>query len=158
MTYRRIRQALIAAATISMGMLLGTPAEAQRVPGNVGIGLQLGDPSGVSLQFYSREPAWDFLAAWDFDDFFFLNVHALYDRPLGDRRDFFLFYGPGGFIGFRDRDRRDDDDVVVGISGTIGIGFLIEEFEIFGRITPRLSLVPDTDGDVGGGIGARYWF
>lgn len=131
-------------------------AEAQRVPGSVGIGFQIGDPSGVSLQFYNPEPSWDFLAAWDFDDFFLLNVHALYERPLGNRPDLFLFYGPGAFIGFRDRPG--DDDVSVGISGTVGIGYLIEQFEIFARITPRLSLVPDTDGDVGGGIGARYYF
>ena len=142
---------ILLALILSMG-----EAAAQRVPGNVGIGFQIGDPSGVSLQIYRPEPSWDFLAAWDFDDYFLLSVHALYERPLGDGREFFLFYGPGGFIAFRDRPR--DDDVVLGISGTIGIGYLIEEFEIFGRITPRLSLVPGTDGEVGGGIGARFYF
>jgi len=25
-------------------------------------------------------------------------------------------------------------------------------------VTPRINLVPDTEGDVGGGIGVRYYF
>ncbi len=156
MKYSFLHRAAAFTATAMLCAALGAPVVAQRAPGNVGIGFQLGDPSGVSLQLYNGEPAWDFLAAWDFDDFFFLNLHALYDRPLGNRRDFILFYGPGGFIGFRDR--RGDDDIVIGVSGTIGVAYLIEEFEIYARITPRLSLVPETDGDVGGGLGVRFWF
>src|SRR5690606_41887985 len=99
---------------------------------------------------------WYLPGGWAFDCLFFLTLPALYARPLGNRRDFILFYGPGGFIGFRDR--RGDDDIVIGVSGTIGVAYLIEEFEIYARITPRLSLVPETDGDVGGGLGVRFWF
>ena len=132
------------------------PAQAQR--GDAAIGIEIGQPSGVTLLLYSPPgPSWDFLAAWDIDDFFFLNVHALYSRPLGNRGDVHLFYGPGAFIGLRDRGER-DDDVVLGISGSIGVGFYIERFEIYGRVTPRLSVVPDTDGDIGAGAGFRFFF
>lgn len=153
---RRFIPKFIAATILVAAFSIPQFVQAQRAPGSVGIGFQIGDPSGVSLQFYGPEPYWDFLAAWDSDDFFILNVHALYERSLANRRDLFLFYGPGAFIGFYDRG--DDDDVALGMSGTVGIGYLIEQFELFARITPRLSLVPDTDGDVGGGIGARYHF
>lgn len=144
---------------LAIGATFGArPAEAQRAGGDVGLGLQVGDPSGVTLQFYNPAgTSWDFLAAWDIDDFFFLNVHALYYRGLGNDRRLHLFYGPGAFVGFRDRGSR-DDDVVLGISGTLGIGFMIERFQVYGAVTPRLSVVPGTDGDLGAGIGVRYYF
>jgi hypothetical protein len=82
----------------------------------------------------------------------------LYYRDIGQRNDVHLFYGPGAFIGIRDRGRDEDDDVVVGISGTIGIGIMVEQFQIFASVTPRLSLIPGTDGDVGAGVGVRYYF
>lgn len=134
------------------------PADAQRGGGDVGLGLQIGDPSGITLQFYNPGfLSWDFLAAWDIDDFFFLNVHGLYHRRIGQRHDVHLFYGPGAFVGVHDRGPR-DDDVVLGISGTIGIGAMIERFQVYGSVTPRLSVIPGTDGDVGAGIGVRYFF
>ena len=135
------------------------PAEAQQLGSDVGLGLQIGDPSGVTLQFYNPGSlSWDFLAAWNVDDFFFLNLHGLYYRGLGERNDVHLFYGPGAFIGIHDRGRDRDDDVVIGVSGTIGVGIMLEQFQIFGAVTPRLSLLPATHGDVGVGIGARYYF
>lgn len=148
-----------AAAYLLILLFIATPAAAQPTGGDVGLGLQIGEPNGVTLQFYNPGgTTWDFLAAWSFDDFFFLNVHALYYRNLGDDPRLHLFYGPGAFVGFRDRESNADDDVVLGISGTVGLGFMIEEFQIFGSVTPRLSIVPATDGDVGAGIGVRYWF
>jgi hypothetical protein len=150
----------LVALILTFGLILSArPAEAQPAGGNVGLGLQIGEPSGVTLQFYNPgSMSWDFLAAWDVDDFFFLNVHGLYYRGIGERNDVHLFYGPGAFIGLRDRGRDEDDDVVVGISGTIGIGIMVEQFQVFGSVTPRLSLIPGTDGDVGAGVGVRYYF
>ena len=134
-------------------------AVAQPRSGSLGIGLQIGDPSGISIRKYtSGSMSPDFLAAWDLDDFFFLNIHGLFERGVSetDRRAR-LFYGPGGFFGIRDRPRDEDDDVVIGISGTVGLAYFIDRFEIYVRLTPRLSVIPDTDGDVGGGIGFRFY-
>ncbi len=154
----RVSVATRVIAPILLFLALNAPAQAQRASGDVALGIEVGDPSGVTLLFYRPPgPSWDFLAAWDLDDFFFLNLHALFERHLGRRNDLHLFYGPGGFVGFHDRGQR-DDEVDVGISGTIGIGFLIERFEIYGRVTPRLSVVPATEGDVGAGVGVRYYF
>lgn len=138
--------------------LLASPAHAQRTDGAVGIGGQIGDPSGVTLKIYHPGRfSYDFLAAWDLDDFFFLNLHAVRERHLGNTPRLHYFYGPGAFIGVRDR-APDDDDLVLGISGTLGISYVVDELEFFGQITPRLSVVPDTDGDVGGGVGVRFYF
>lgn len=133
---------------------------AQR-PGGVGIGVQLGDPSGLSLNLPTGGRASvDLLAAWDLDDFFFLNGHALFMQPLNSAPNFGVFYGPGAFIGVRDRDRGRwdfDDQVYAGASGTIGLNYFIDQFEIYLRATLRLQLIDRTDGSAGGGLGLRYY-
>ena len=150
-------------ATVTASLLLvaglcaaADPVQAQ-VPGrNLGIGGQLGDPSGLTLKLY-RHPgfAYDFLLAWDLDDdAFFLNLHGLYERPLQDT-PLRYYLGPGVYVGVRDRPGA--SDTFVGISGNFGINYFIERFELFGQLTPRLRLAPSTDGDLGGGIGLRYY-
>lgn len=135
------------------------PVLAQSPAGTVGLGGQIGDPSGVTLKFYQRPGfAYDLLAAWDLDDFFFLNGHALYEKPIPDSPLRF-FVGPGLVVGFQDSSGADDnDEVVVGVSGQFGLNFFVEQFEVFLQLTPRLHVLPATDGDVGGGVGLRYYF
>lgn len=141
--------------------LTAGPAHAQRVPGAAGLGGQVGDPSGVSLKIYNPNAlSYDFLAAWDLNDFFFMNVHGLYERPLELENTSGLeyFFGPGAFVGIQERPAG-EDDVVFGISGRIGVNIPLEDrFEFYVQFTPRINLVPDTDGDLGGGLGVRYYF
>ena len=156
------RIACIATLFLLVGATLG-PADAlaQRTDGSVGLGGQVGSPSGVTLKFHDANgPSYDFLAAWDLDDFFFLNGHAQFSRTINaDNVDGLeLFFGPGAFIGFQDTGVN-DDEVVLGISGRVGLNLLLEErFELFAQLTPRFNLVPETDGDLGGGLGFRYYF
>ncbi|MCB0551519.1 MAG: hypothetical protein KDD19_28395 [Phaeodactylibacter sp.] len=135
--------------------------QAQR-PGGVGIGVQLGDPSGLSLNLpTSGRASIDLLAAWDLDNFFFLNGHALFMQPLGSVPELGVFYGPGLFIGVRDRDTRRwdfEDEIYAGLSGTVGLNYFINQFEIYLRATLRLQLIDKTDGSAGGGLGLRYYF
>lgn len=131
---------------------------------NVGVGFQAGDPTGLNLHFRGTKPMrLDFLFAWDFSDrdrnFFFVNVHGLFFKPLSTSPKFNFYYGPGGYVGVRERNRRDkDDETVVGLSGNFGLNVEIDRFDIFIQLTPRLDLVPDTNFDMGGGIGARFFF
>lgn len=131
---------------------------AQVKSGSVGLGLQVGDPSGLTLKFYKAGKASvDILAAWDLNDYLFVNVHALYHKPLGGARNVNFFYGPGAFIAFYERGRY-EDYLGVGISGNFGINVFFDQFELFGQITPRLQVIENTDGDLGGGIGLRFYF
>ena len=144
---------------VFLGLAATDSAQAQRRPGNVGVGAQIGEPSGLSLLVYDpRRMSYDFLAAWDLDDFFFLNVHGIYERHLDNTQNLHFFNGPGAFIGVRDRPRPRDDDVEAGVSATFGLGILIERIELYARITPRLTLIPRTDRDFGGGLGIRFYF
>jgi hypothetical protein len=155
-------------ALLVLGLFLGaaaTPAQAQRTSGAVGLGGQVGEPSGLTLKFYNEaSPSYDFLAAWSLvDDNFFLNGHALWNydiqaENLDADQQLEWFVGPGGFLRIIEDDPN-DDEAQIGISGTIGLNFILDQrFEFFGQITPRIAVIPDTDGDVGGGIGFRYYF
>lgn len=134
---------------------------------NVGVGFQVGDPTGLNLHFRNTKPMrLDILFAWDFNDhdgdrdFFFVNVHGLWFKPIGGSEPFNFYYGPGAFIGVRERNRKDDDDdeTVLGASGNFGINYEFPRVDIFLQLTPRLELVSDTDFDIGGGLGVRFFF
>lgn len=137
--------------------LLATPALAQR--GSLGIGGQVGDPTGVALRFGAAPGAFDLAAGWNLsNDSFFAQGHYV----MGQRRfgtppaDLRLFYGPGLFVGVNDRDDR-DDDVTFGISFNAGLSYFTGPIEIFGQLTPRLQLVDETDFDLGGALGLRFY-
>ena len=132
--------------------------QAQVSSGSVGIGLQVGDPSGLTLKFYNgKKASVDILAAWDLNDYLFVNVHALYHKPVGGSGNVNFFYGPGAFISFYERGRY-EDYIGAGISGNFGLNVFFDRFELFAQITPRLQVLEFTDGDLGGGVGVRFYF
>jgi hypothetical protein len=144
-------------AGVFLALFLTAPALAQQPPGRVGIGGQIGSPSGLTLKMYQHPGfAYDFLAAWDFDNFFLFSIHGLYERAVPDSPLRF-FYGPGAVISIRDRPAA-DNEVALGISGNFGINFFMEQFEVYLQVTPRLDVVPATRGRIGGGVGLRYYF
>lgn len=150
---------MLLAIIVGLCGFIATPAQAQRTPGTVGIGAQFGEPSGLSLKFYNPTRASaDIMASWDFEDYLFLNTHALYETHVNDRGTVHFYYGPGGFIEFQDRGESQDDDIDAGISAKFGLGFMFNDnFEFFGHVTPRLQLTPSTNGEMGGGIGLRVY-
>ena len=136
-------------------------SSAQKVSGDVGIGLQFGQPSGLSLNFYkSNGLSPDILLAWDLDDFIFINLHGILEKRIDDGGHFNFLVGPGLFVGIRDTGgaRSSSNDFAAGISGTIGLGIVIDFFEIYARVTPRLELVEESSTDIGGGVGLRFYF
>ena len=153
-----IRRSSFTLALLTAGwLLLSASAAAQSPPGDTGLGGQIGDPSGVTLKLYQRPGfAFDFLAAWDLDRFFFLNAHALYERPIPDS-PLRYYLGPGVVIGVNEGSD-EENDAVIGASGQFGLNFFVDQFEVFLQLTPRLNVIPDTDGHIGGGIGLRYYF
>jgi hypothetical protein len=153
---------LLVLIAVLLGLSLS--AHAQRTSGAVGIGGQLGDPSGVTLKLHNAgAPSYDFLGAWSsVDDFFFLNAHALFEEPLpADNVDqpFEWFIGPGGFVGTFQNGGPFSGEAVIGISGTVGLQIVLaDHFEFYLQGTPRFALIPETEGDIGGGLGLRFYF
>jgi hypothetical protein len=154
---RAVRVVLILAGLAILIGLIGVPsARAQRAPGTVGIGGQIGEPSGLSLKIYRPSSAsFDLLVAWNQDANVFVDAHGMYEYHLGESQSAHVFLGPGAFIEVQER--QGEDETVAGLSGRIGLGFLVDRFEIYGHVTPQLALTPATEGDVGGGIGLRIY-
>lgn len=143
--------------SIILTLISVSTLQAQRARGDVGIGFQAGQPSGLSLNVYNPTGmSTDILAAWNLNDFYFVNVHGVFNSHLGNSDALHVFYGPGAFVGVRDR--KDSDDIVqAGLSGTLGLSVMINKLELYGRVTPRLQLIDKTDVDFGGGIGMRVY-
>jgi hypothetical protein len=148
-------------------LILGSTAISARAQytNSFGLGAQLGGPTGISM-IWDRPSSlsYDLTVAWDVDDFLFVDLHGIIRDSFVYIEDhaLYLFYGPGGFLEFRDRNRHENrfgnDDVFVGVSAMAGVGYGYQDWSFFLRMTPRLSIVPGTDFDFGGGIGFRYHF
>lgn len=151
---------ILSFSAILLFLIFGSQiGEAQsRSAGDVGIGFQAGQPTGLTIRIY-KPNGWspDFLAAWDLNDFFFLNLHGVRENHLGSSGTAHFFYGPGAFVGIDDRPKELEDEVRAGVSGTFGFSFLFDKLELFVQGTPRLELIDSTNFDVGGGIGLRFY-
>lgn len=156
---------LLAVLVIALAVGIAAPsAHAQRTSGAAGLGGQVGDPSGLTLKVYNANSAsYEVLAAWSsINDFFFLNGHALFETPISAENveqplDWFI--GPGAFIGTFESGGPFAGEVALGISGTVGIEMVLaDHFELYIRATPRFAFAPETRGDLGGGLGLRYYF
>ncbi len=157
---KKLASRIMLMAALALGFVV--TLSAQRAPGSVGVGAQFGKPTGLTVKVYNpNSMSLDILAAWDLEDFFFLNVHGIYEIHLGDSERAHFLIGPGAFAGIRDTDDIEGngtDDFAAGISASAGLGFIFGIVEVYGQVTPRLELIEETDGTVGGGIGLRFYF
>ena len=126
---------------------------------NVGLGIILGEPTGISFKMWSSETVgFDAGAAWSFVDSSFFQIHGdmlfhNYNIFKVDTGKMALFYGFGARIKFA-------DDTIVSLRVPVGISYEFEKtpIELFLEIVPMLDLVPATEVDIAGGIGFRYYF
>ncbi|MEM0963990.1 MAG: hypothetical protein AAGK21_15795 [Bacteroidota bacterium] len=129
-----------------LACVIAIPAQAQ-----LGVGGQVGDPTGLSLKFGDGTGAAILAIGWDLDDAVSAEGHYLLRaRRLQGSRTARVFYGPGVFVVANDNRER------FGVS--LGLGLearLAPEIEIYGLISPRLQLIDDTDFEIGGGAGLR---
>ena len=144
-----MKPSLLLAAVLALA--LAPDAHAQ--PGSFGIGGQIGEPTGLTLKFAGR-PGFDLAAEWDFEDYVFIQGHLLLGerRFPGARADVRYFYGPGLFVGVRN-----DNDTAFGASFNAGVNYYTGPIELFGQITPRLRVTPDSDFDIGAALGIRFY-
>ncbi len=135
----------------------GLPATAQ--DRGLGLGLILGEPTGVSLKSWTgRKTAIDAAAAWSFDRDGSLHLHAdylIHDFNLLKTRTGRLpvYYGIGGRIRLEDKTR-------IGIRFPVGMSYIFDDapFDIFLELGPVFDVVPGTELTVSGFIGFRYYF
>jgi len=129
--------------------------------GPFGLGIIVGEPTGVDLKYFMNEQnAIEGALAWSLsgDNEFHIQVDYLYhfyDWIKVTKGALPVFIGIGGRVEFRE-----DQDDLLGIRIPIGMSYEFAEgmFDVFGEIVPVLELVPDTDFELEGAIGIRIWF
>lgn len=143
---------LLGGLLLAFGPGRDTFGQAAPPPGRLGLGAQIGDPTGLVGRWYFREDAAvDLLAAWGFDRSLVGTIHATYayaipDSPLG------FFLGPGALVG-----RTARSDIRLGISALMGLQYFTGRFEVFLQARPGMELRPASRVRIGGAAGLRYY-
>ena len=127
--------------------------------GNFGMGVILGEPTGVSAKLWLTDrTAIDAAAAWSFSHEAALHLHADYllhnfDLITVEQGRLPVHFGIGGRVKF-------EDDSRFGIRIPVGLTYIFDgaPIDIFFEVVPILDLVPDTDFDLNAAIGARFFF
>jgi hypothetical protein len=141
-----------------LAVLWAAPARADN--GSFGVGLVLGQPTGITGAYeLSDDTALDAalgLALFDGRDFYF-HLEFLY-TPFpsflrGNSVDLSAYLGIGGWTIAA-------GDTVLGARAPFGLSldFTNAPIQIFAELSVLIALVPDTGADVRGAAGFRYYF
>jgi hypothetical protein len=126
---------------------------------NVGLGIILGEPTGISFKMWSSQTVgFDAGAAWSFVNGSFFQIHGdmlfhNFNLFKVDTGKMAFFYGFGARVKFA-------DDTTVSLRVPVGISYEFEKtpIELFLEVAPMLNLTPATEVDIAGGVGFRYYF
>jgi hypothetical protein len=152
---------IICAVAAAIASAAVVPAAAQDTK-HAGIGFIIGEPTGLDAKFFmNNEHALEFGLAWSLsgENELHLQGDYLWHRyglfKLDNADEMPLFFGVGGRIILVE-----DLDDVIGIRFPVGLAYMFNSypFDIFAEIVPILDLTPDSDFDLEGAIGARFWF
>lgn len=130
-------------------------AIAQGNGGDFGIGVMLGEPTGISVKSWlSDNSAFDVGAAWSLGEREALHMHAdyLWHLPLEQNQQVALYYGIGGRIIF-------DDDAHAGARVPLGLTYIFDDlpFDFFLEAVPIIDVTPDVELAGNGAVGIRYY-
>ena len=126
-----------------------------------GIGVIAGEPTGITGKYMlNPNNAIDAGVGWKtsgdnefhiYADYLF-HIHDLIKVSRGA-----LPVYVGGGLRWVDRDKKDNE---FGIRLPVGLEYLFEQVPLgaFAEVVPVLNLTPDTDFDLEGGIGIRFYF
>ncbi|MCK4537730.1 MAG: hypothetical protein KAV42_02910 [Candidatus Krumholzibacteria bacterium] len=157
----KITLILVAIILIAGSAMITIPSSAMAEGGNFGLGIIVGEPTGfVGKLFLSSRNAIDFALAWSLDDNNYMHVHGDYLFHnfflLEDVEGEFAWYlGIGGRVVLVD-----DHDDHVGVRFPVGLTYLFANtrFDAFLELVPIMDVAPDTDFDLEGAIGGRFYF
>lgn len=146
------------AASLAIFALCARPAEA-RLGGNLGLGIQIGEPSAaISGKYWlshmnAIDMAFGFSAR---NDWIMLQADYLWHHynviPVKSG-ELPLYYGMGATVVAA-------DDPAVGIQGVVGLAyhFPAAALDVFLDLSPGAILIPDMHANVGVALGMRYYF
>ena len=142
-----------------MLMVMLTCGTAQAQDKGFGLGIILGEPTGITWKLWTGyNTAFDGAVAWSFEKKSSMHLHGdllhhSFNRARVDEGKLLLYYGIGGRVKFEDKSK-------VGVRIPLGINCLFPNspLDFFLEIVPILDLAPSTDFSLNGAIGIRYFF
>ena len=144
---------LILVATVLAAAFLPVRASAQQ--GGTGVGVVLGEPTGVTARFMRGGNNFQVHGAWSFsgDGALQLNGDYLRSGRIDSEPMVPFYFGLGVMVKFASKSE-------LGLRVPLGLNYFFkgDPFEVFGEIVPIFRLIPNTSFKLGGGIGIRYYF
>jgi hypothetical protein len=147
----------VLAGLIALGCFMG-PSSAALRGRELGLGMVLGEPSGVLGQFFmTRNSLLDVTLAWSLDNDVGLLAAAdyqIYNNIADAPPEWSWYYGLGGYLAFPE-----DEDGVLGARVPLGIAYSFPRsiVDLWLEIDPGLQLLPDTEAELMGGVGITFW-
>jgi hypothetical protein len=143
--------------------LLAAPPAANNRP--FGLGVILGEPSGISAKYFldqrhALDLALDFSAV---DDAFYVHgdyvLHLPGVLPSLPGGLWLAYVGVGGKLKLRERDRK-SDEASLSVRIPLGITWMPRgaPIDVFVELVPGVRVLPSTDPDLDAGLGVRWFF
>lgn len=162
-------------ATVTAWCAVLFPSRTFAAGGPFGLGVIVGNPTGLSLKYIlSPTNAVVGAAAWHLDGGLHLHGDYLFIWPdfIPTRKNPLAGYigagarlrtwddSPCHWNHHRCDDDDDDEEVSLGVRVPFGMAYAFSPhpFEVFAEIVPTLDLVPGTDLDLDLAIGGRFYF
>jgi len=147
-------------------LLLAAASVNARTQDDFGIGVIIGEPTGLSVKYWlDEERAIDGAAAWSYsenDSFQLHGDYLIHNDELLEANELPVYYGIGARLKFKDDDGRgrNENGAIFGIRVPLGITYLFDEepLDLFFELVPVLDLAPDFDLDINAAVGLRYYF
>ncbi|TKJ43751.1 hypothetical protein CEE36_03430 [candidate division TA06 bacterium B3_TA06] len=153
---------------ISMLLLIALAGAAQAAHashGDVGIGLQLGEPTGITGKFWlGGNNAVDATIGWNIiSDRFTLQAGYLYHFPLDVPTGALAAYvGVGGLLGgggyHPDHPHYPEAYILLAGRIPLGLEYIYSPVSFYAELDPLIVLLPEVKLGFGGGIGFRFYF
>lgn len=145
--------------------LTGAAEAARSGHGGVGIGLQLGEPTGITAKFWlDRTSAIDATVGWNIiSDRFTLQAGYLFHFPLDVPTGSLAAYvGAGGILGgggyLPDNPHYPEAYILLAGRIPLGLEYIYNPISFYAEIDPLIVLLPAVGPGLGGGIGFRFYF
>lgn len=139
-----------------LAFLLCGPAAARG--GNLGVGIIIGEPTGLSAKLWlDKKSAFDTAASWSFregrDLHLYIHGDYLLHQPFPREPQLFLCYGIGAKV-------RNGHPDTVGARMPLGLTYLFSKapLDLFVAVVPELNLAPSTGVNLTTAAGFRYYF
>lgn len=132
-------------------------ATAQKKGDNFGIGIMLGEPTGLTIKKWTSDKiAFDIGAAWSLSDAkeaLHLHTDFLLHSWFQDNPNLAFYYGVGARTIL-------DENAKLGLRVPLGLNYVFEHgpFDVFVEAVPILDLAPDTKFAGNGAVGLRFYF